>query len=89
MSKIEPYKEQPERIPDEKIEIVFHQGERLGPCFGEHPFDFSPGDPPSHFNCNSSRDFVRQTATVSKAERKAGQKIADHFDALIREAFLK
>ena len=48
MKKIEPYKEQPERIPDEKIEVVFHQGKRLGRCFGEHSFDFDPGDIPSY-----------------------------------------
>ena len=88
MKKIEPYKEQPERIPDEKIEIVFHQGERLGPCFGEHSFDFNSGEPPSHFNSrSSSAGFYRQT--VSKAEEELVRKMKKQMDDLLREAFLK
>jgi len=75
--------EQPERIPDEKVEIVFHQGKRLGRCFGEHTFNFSSGASPIHFYCNSSSDFYRRT--VSKAAEDLGRRMAEDLDKKIME----
>lgn len=80
--------EQPERIPDEKVEIVFHQGKRLGPCFGEHSFSFFSGVPPDHFNCRSTTSSFYRDA-VSKIEEEIGGSIEDQIEALIREAFFK
>lgn len=104
MKKIESYKEQPERIPDEKVEVVFHQGKRLGPCFGEHSFDFKTESvrgthrpdaayyysypPPDHFNCRSSSAGFYRR-TVSKVEEDLVRKMKAKMDELIREAFLK
>ena len=89
LKKIEPYKEKPERIPDEKIEIVFHQGERLGRCFGEHSSSFFSGvDPTSHVNCRSSSAGFYSDA-VSEAEEKIARRMKKQMDDLLREAFLK
>lgn len=86
MKKIEPYKEKPERIPDEKVEIVFHQGKRLGPCFGEHSvfsFDSETVTRETRYYDSSSAGFYNDAVS------KVVQRMAKDLDEKIRREYFR
>jgi hypothetical protein len=88
MNKIEPYNEKPERIPDEKIEIVSHQGDRLGSCFGEHTYTF--GSRPNNFSFNVESvpgfdsDYSPVESFLRNTIEQSIREMADDLDKKIR-----